>query len=73
MRKESKKMLYNLYVLDRNVLHLCFWTLPALLLAVAMVAVGLVHGHRQEKRKKEFEEQLSDLYAKDTVESEQHI
>ena len=66
-------MLYNLYVLDRNVLHLCFWTRPALLLAVAMVAVGLVHGHRQEKRKKEFEEQLSDLYAKDTVESEQHI
>lgn len=57
-------MLYNLYVLDRNVLHLCFWTLPALLLAVAMVAVGLVHGHRQEKRKKEFEEQLSDLYAR---------
>lgn len=73
MRKGSKKMLYNLYVFDHNVLHLCFWTLPALLLAIAMVAVGLVHGHRQEKRKKEFEEQLSDLYAKDTVESEQHI
>ena len=51
-------MQYNLYVFDHNVLHLCFWTLPALLLAVAMVAVGLVHGHRQKKREKEFEEQL---------------
>lgn len=57
-------MLYNLYIFDHNVLHLCFWTLPALLLAVAMAAVGLVHGHRQKKREKEFEEQLEEKLEK---------
>ena len=36
----------------------------ALLLAVAMVAVGLVHGHRQKKREKEFEEQLEEKLEK---------
>ena len=53
-------MLYNLYVFDHNVLHLCFWTLPALILAVAMVIIGLVHGHKQKKREKDFEEQLEE-------------
>lgn len=45
-------MLYNLYVFDHNVLHLCFWTLPALLLAVAMVAVGLGPRTQVEKTRK---------------------
>ena len=45
-------MLYNLYVFDHNVLHMCFWTLPAIIAAAAMVIVGLVHGHNQKKREK---------------------
>ena len=49
-------MLYNLYVFDHNVLHMCFWTLPAIIAAAAMVIVGFVHGHNQKKREKKFEE-----------------
>ena len=53
-------MLYNLYVFDHNVLHMCFWTLPAIIAAAAMVIMGLVHGHNQKKREKQFEEELQE-------------
>ena len=51
-------MLYNLYVFDHNVLHMCFWTLPAIIAAAAMVIVGLVHGHNQKKFEEELAEKL---------------
>ena len=53
-------MLYNLYVFDHNVLHMCFWTLPAIIAAAAMVIVGVVPGHNQKKREKKFEEELAE-------------
>ena len=51
-------MLYNLYMFDHNVLHICFWTLPAILLGILMIVMGLVHHHNQKKRQQEFEEQM---------------
>jgi cytochrome c-type biogenesis protein CcmH/NrfF len=39
---------------------MCFWTLPALLLGVVMLIMGLVHGHNQKKREKEFEEKMNE-------------
>ena len=39
---------------------MCFWTLPAIIAAAAMVIVGLVHGHNQKKREKKFEEELAE-------------
>ena len=51
-------MLYNLYMFDHNVLHICFWTLPAILVGIIMIVMGLVHHHNQKKREQEFEEQM---------------
>ena len=53
-------MLYRLFVFDHQTLHICFWTLPALITGGIMVVMGLVHGHKQKKREKEFEEQLEE-------------
>ena len=51
-------MLYNLYMFDHNVLHICFWTLPAILVGIIMIVMGLVHHHNQKKREQKFEEQM---------------
>ena len=51
-------MLYNLYMFDHNVLHMCFWTLPAILIGIAMIVIVLVHNHKQKKREEAFEEQM---------------
>ena len=51
-------MLYNLYMFDHNVLHICFWTLPAIIVGIIMIIMAAVHHHNQKKREQEFEEQL---------------
>lgn len=57
-------MLYNLYMFDHNVLHMCFWTLPAILIGIAMIVIVLVHNHKQKKREEDFEEQMEEADAK---------
>lgn len=52
-------MFYNLYLFDHNILHICFWTLPAIIVGVIMVVMLLVHNRNQKKRQEEFEEELS--------------
>lgn len=56
-------MLYNLYMFDHNVLHMCFWTLPAILIGIAMIVIVLVHNHKQKKREEDFEEQMEEMDA----------
>ena len=56
-------MLYNLYMFDHNVLHMCFWTLPAILIGIAMIVIVLVHNHKQKKREEGFEEQMEEMNA----------
>ncbi len=53
-------MLYNLYVFDHNVLHICFWTLPMIILGVIMIIMAIVHKRNQNKREEEFNEQLEE-------------
>ena len=50
-------MLYNLYQFVHNSLGLHFWDIPALLVAVAMIIVIMVHGHNQKKRENKYEEE----------------
>lgn len=52
---------------SHSILGLCAWDLPALLVLITMVVVFLGHRHKQKKREKDFEEQLSDKLAEDTV------
>ena len=48
---------------DHNVLHMCFWTLPAILIGIAMIVIVLVHNHKQKKREEAFEEQMEEMDA----------
>ena len=57
-------MLYNLYMFDHNVLHMCFWTLPSILIGIAMIAIVLLHNHKQKKREEAFEEKMEEADAK---------
>ena len=52
-------MMYDLYMFDHNILHICFWTLPAILVGVIMVIMAVTHNHKQKKREKKFEEELA--------------
>ena len=56
-------MLYNLYMFDHNVLHMCFWTLPAIFIGIAMIVIVLVHNHKQKKREEAFEEKMEEMDA----------
>ena len=39
-------------------LGMCFYTLPALLIGVIMIVVGLLHWRRQDKRETDFKKEL---------------
>lgn len=50
-------MLYNFYEFAHNSLGIHFWDLPALVAAVALVVVLIVHSRNQKKRENDFEEE----------------
>ena len=52
-------MLYDLYMFDHGILHICFWTLPAIIVGLIMVIMAVTHNHKQKKREKKFEEELA--------------
>ena len=56
-------MMYDLYMFDHGVLHIHFWTLPAILVALIMLIMILVHNHKQKKREKDFEKELAEAAA----------
>lgn len=51
-------MIVELYTFVHEVLRICFWTLPALIVGVVMLVMALVHNRNQKKREKEFEEEM---------------
>ena len=55
------------YLLEHTKLGFCWWDLLALLILLAVVIVYLVRRHNLKKEQKELEDQLSDLYAEDSV------
>ena len=50
-------MLYNFYQFVHNSLGICFWDLPALLVAAIMIIVVIIHSRNQKKREDDFEEE----------------
>ena len=48
----------QLYSFVHDTFGVCFWTAPAAITALLMVVMGLVHGHNQKKRDKDFEKDL---------------
>ena len=55
------------YLLEHTKLGFCWWDLLALLILMALVIVYLVRRHNLKKEQKDLEDQLSDLYAEDSV------
>ena len=53
-------MMYDLYLFDHNILHICFWTLPMIILGVIMIIMAVVHKRNHNKREKDFNEQLEE-------------
>lgn len=51
-------MMYNLYLFDHNILHICFWTLPAIVVGIIMVIMAVVHNRNQKKRQEAFEAEM---------------
>lgn len=48
----------QLYEFIHDTLGVCFWTAPAIIAALGMMIMGIVHGHNQKKRDKDFEKDL---------------
>lgn len=55
------------YLLEHTKLGFCWWDLLALLILLAVVIVYLIRRHNLKKEQKDLEDQLSDLYAEDSV------
>ena len=55
------------YLLEHTKLGFCWWDLLALHKLLAVVIVYLVRRYNLKKEQKDLEDQLSDLYAEDSV------
>lgn len=54
-------------------LGFCIWDIPALIVLIAVIVVFIAHRHNQKKREKDFEDQLAEKLAKNTVEQEETV
>ena len=55
------------YILDHTVLGFCWWDLLALIVLLVVIIVYVVKRHDMKKEEKELEDQISEMYADDTV------
>lgn len=55
------------YVLQHTMLWFCWWDLPVLIVLIAVIAGFAVKRHKMKKEEKNLEDQLSELYADETV------
>lgn len=51
-------------------LGFCAWDIPALIILAAMVVIFIVHRRNMKKREEEFEQDLSDKWADESVKPE---
>lgn len=55
------------YILEHSHLGFCWWDLPAIILLAGVSVLFAVQHYKLKKEKKDLEDQLSTLYADDTV------
>lgn len=55
------------YILEHTVLGFCWWDIPALIVLIAVIAVFVMKHRDMKKQENDLEDQLSELYANDTV------
>ena len=57
------------YIFEHTRLGFCWWDLLALIILLAVIIVWIVKRHDLKKEQNDYEDQLSDLYAGDSVEA----
>ena len=57
------------YIFEHTRLGFCWWDLLALIILLAVIIVWIVKRHDLKREQNDYEDQLSDLYAGDSVEA----
>ena len=55
------------YILEHTTLGFCSWDLPALIILIVVIAAFAWKHHDMRKQEKDLEDQISELYADDTI------
>lgn len=55
------------YIFAHTTLGFCWWDIPALIILIVVIAAFAVKHHNMKKEENDLEDQLSELYANDTV------
>lgn len=55
------------FVFEHSALGFCWWDLPALIVLIVVVVAFIWKHHEMKKQEKELEDEISKLYADDTV------
>lgn len=55
------------YILEHTTLGFCWWDLPALIILIVVIAAFAWKHHDMKKQEKDLEDQISELYADDTI------
>ena len=58
-----------IYIIAHSRLGFCWWDLLALIILLAVIIVWIAKRHDLKKEQNDYEDQLSDLYAGDSVEA----
>lgn len=58
------------YIIEHTRLGFCWWDLLALIILIAVIVVFAVRRSNLRDEQKELEDQLSDLYAEDSMEEQ---
>ncbi|MCM1189212.1 MAG: hypothetical protein NC541_07930 [bacterium] len=55
------------YVFEHSALGFCWWDIPAAIILIAVIAVFVWKHHDMKKQEKDLEDQVSEIYANDSV------
>lgn len=55
------------YIIEHSVLGFCWWDLLAVIVLIVVIAGFVWKHHDMKKQEKDLEDQISELYANDTV------
>lgn len=61
------------YIFEHSTLGFCWWDIPALIVLIVVIAVFAWKRHEMKKQEKDLEDQISELYADDTVQIDKQV
>lgn len=61
------------YIFGHTTLGFCWWDIPALIVLIVVIVAFAVKHHNMKKEESNLEDQISELYADDSVEAEGEV